>query len=261
KRRDALGGRLVARGAQAHRLRLVLVVADGVEHEAETARVEPTQERQGDGGEREAQVVEERLAAADLAGKERGHHAPAAADELPAAGELARGDPEAERPDGEVVSAQAEDAGTEQRGERGREKSAGATPEKQPGEIAESGVALGDHAGVHPHAEEEDVAEGVVAHLAAEQVPGEREDDHHPEQRQLAAVGRREHRGEQRKRHHGGDGHVAEERRLHLRYLRSRASQKRRQTRMATRSAKTKAAWYSAPRMNPAKFSATPSPS
>ena len=65
-------------------------------------------------------MVEERLSSSDLAGKERGHHAAAAADELPAAGELAGGNPQPEGSDGEVVSAQAEDAGTEERGDRDR---------------------------------------------------------------------------------------------------------------------------------------------
>ena len=96
-----------------------------------------------------------------------------------------------ERGDGEVVAAQAENSGPEKCRGGNRERGAAGHAEEQAGEVTEAGVALDDGAGVHSHAEEDDVAEGVVAHLPAEQVPGEREDDHHPEECQLALIRRR----------------------------------------------------------------------
>src|SRR5207248_9414329 len=106
---DAPGRGLVAGGAQPHRFGLVLVIADGVERQAKAARVEPAQSGERAGGEGEAEVVEERLASAESAGKERRHHATAGADEIPPARQLARRDAEAQRSDGEGVAAQAED--------------------------------------------------------------------------------------------------------------------------------------------------------
>src|SRR5204863_73781 len=83
---------------------------------------------------------------------------------------------------------------------------------------------------VHPDAEEDDVAERGVAHLSAEQVPGEREDDHHPEEGKLGLVGRRQERqGEQQR-----PGADVAENGLHARYLRCRESQNRRSTRITT---------------------------
>ena len=49
---------------------------------------------------------------------------------------------------------------------------------------------LDDGADVHAGAEEEDIAERVVAHLAAQDVPGRGEHDHQPEHRDLVAVSR-----------------------------------------------------------------------
>jgi len=40
---------------------------------------------------------------------------------------------------------------------------------------------LDERAGVHADADEDDVAEGVVAHLAADQIPGQGKDDEQPE--------------------------------------------------------------------------------
>jgi hypothetical protein len=44
---------------------------------------------------------------------------------------------------------------------------------------------LHDRRDVHAGTEEEDVAERVVAHLPAHDVPGQREQNHHPQHRQL----------------------------------------------------------------------------
>src|SRR5207302_139523 len=255
ERADAPRGDLVAGGAQAHRLGLVLVVADGVERQAEAPGVEPAQHRKRRGRDREAEIVEEPLAPTQRAGKERRHHASARADEFPTRSKLSGGDTEPQRGDGEVVATQAEDACPEKSRGSHRQRPAAPHAQEQSGEVAETRVALDDGAGVHPDAEEDDVAERVVAHLSAEQVPGEREDDHHPEEGKLGLVGRRQERqGEQQR-----PGADVAENGLHARYLRCRESQNRRRTRITTSRVKTKAVWYSAPKMNPAKFSATPS--
>src|SRR5207245_2030096 len=104
------------------------------------------------GGEGEAQVIEERLAAAESAGKKRRDDTAAGADEIPTAGQLAGRDPQAQGSDGEGVAAQAEDPGAEQAGERDRRQGAHGGTDEQSGVIAEARVALDEHAGVHPDA-------------------------------------------------------------------------------------------------------------
>src|SRR3546814_4519823 len=64
---------------------------------------------------------------------------------------------------------------------------------------------LHDGGDIHAGAEEEDVAERVVAHLAAGDVPGDGEEDHQPENGDLRRVGWEDEGGRKRE---GEDGCV-----------------------------------------------------
>src|SRR5207247_6332460 len=114
--------------------------------------------------------------------------------------------------------------------------------------------------GIHPESDEQDIDAGVVTHRTAVQVPGEREHNHNPQERQLRAVVGHKDRRQQRQDRDAGVKGQAHERRVHRRTFRLRPSENRRHTRMTTRSPTTNAAWYSAPTMNPATLSPPPSP-
>src|SRR5690606_36684498 len=107
------------------------------------------------------------------------------ADIIPARRDLARRDAEPERGDGEVVSANAEKDGAGEEGEEKRGNTRHADAERQRLEIGKTGIALHDRAGITADAEEDDAAEGVVAHLAAEHVPTLRQHHHQPEEGEL----------------------------------------------------------------------------
>src|SRR5947208_1376058 len=67
------------------------------------------------------------------------------------------------------------------------------------GDIVEE-ADLHDGCGIDAHAEEGDVAEGIVAGLAAHDVPAEGEDDHDPEEGELDLKSRHEERSQDRQR-------------------------------------------------------------
>src|SRR5260370_37468857 len=81
---DAPGNDLEARGAQAQRLGLVLVVADGIEHQAEARGIEPAQNGEGGDAESGAEEIEQQALARETAGIYRHLHARGAAEPGPA---------------------------------------------------------------------------------------------------------------------------------------------------------------------------------
>ncbi len=53
---------------------------------------------------------------------------------------------------------------------------------------------LNDRRGIHADADEQHIAEGVVAHLAADEIPGEREHDEQQKLGRLRLIGREQER-------------------------------------------------------------------
>ena len=221
---------LAADGRQAHRLGLVLVVADGVEQQAEPAAVQDLQHDEAD--DRHGQEVEgeEPVVAAERLREQRRHHPGAGAEPLDAAHDLAGGDAESQGADGEVVAAQPQHAAAEQHRQSDRHQRRDRHAERQAAQIfarlqpgggagrlrvaigAERKRALHDRAGVHAGAEEQHVAERVVPHLAADDVPGERQHHQHPQHRHLRLELRRHERPghagrRQHQRPHAPQGH------------------------------------------------------
>src|SRR6185312_943712 len=225
-----------------------------VDREAEPRRVEPAHHDESERSHREQQVVEEFRAALDRARINRRRHSRGGADVLPCRGDIRGDDRQAERRDREVMAANAEDGGPEdERGSAGRQGA-----EYDAGEqrlvIRQARVSLHDRADIHPDAEEEHVAERVIAHLPAVDVPGDGEQDHQPQERELRRDrGCDPRRGE--RRYADGDHHHCTSRAPgHFKYRRLRA------TRMTISSRKMNAVWYSLPRTKPAASSTTPSP-
>ena len=195
----------------AHGLRLVLVVTDGVDGQTETRRVEPGEEAEGHRRQREAQVVEQQRGV-DRIRRRRGHHAGPGADVLPAGRQLAGGDRQAQRGDGEIVPAHAEDDHAQRRRRQRRHDTAHRQAQRKAGvelrhvedelraAALRSGVRghriveahLRHRRGVHADAEEDHVAEGVVSRLAAQQIPGQGQNDEQPQFGELRKVGREE---------------------------------------------------------------------
>src|SRR5258705_9671361 len=169
-------------------------------------------------------------------------------------------DPDTERPDGKVMAVTPKQPGPKAPGGHHRQRRAASRSGEEPLEVAQSRVALDDGARVHPHPEEDDVAERVVARLPSEHVQGEREHDHYPQERQLRLPRGQEERRARRRQGRSSPRSAASDA-AQARSVRWRASHRLRATRNATSSANTNADWYSAPRTNPAKFSATPTPS
>ena len=204
-------------GPEAHGLGLVLVVPDGVEREPEPGRQQPAESERAGERERKRQVIKQQADIAEIGRRIGREHAGPGPDPRDAGGELAGGNAEAERADGEIMPAhrqqqRAEQPGDQSAGERRRRKA-----HRQPGqelagvehELRAAAPGLGiepdiveqpdldDGRDIHADPDEQHIAERVVAHLSAHQIPGEREHDEQQKLGQLRLIGR----GEQRRDH------------------------------------------------------------
>jgi len=151
----------------------------------------------------------------------RREHARARPDPRNAGGDLARGNAEPERADGEIVPAHGEHERAEQPGdERARQRRGGKADAKTGQElrlVEQEGCAaalcvgigadiveqpdLDDGRDIHADADEQHVAKRVVAHLPADQIPGEREHDEQQKLGRLRLVGRRDQRHDHNQQH------------------------------------------------------------
>ena len=213
ERRDGPADGLVTHGVDAHSLGLLLVVPDGVGSQPEPAQIDPSEEEKEDHRQHETQGVEEQRAIVRFAGIDGQRDAAAAADVVPGACQLAGRQGDAQGADGEVGAAQPEDDPAQNNRENHRPQPRRDQPHRQAGEIllrrelnlhrAVGGGVLGDvvvkpdldhGADVHADAEESDVTQRVVAHLPAQDVPGEGEQDHHPKHGELERIIRKQER-------------------------------------------------------------------
>ncbi len=179
-------------------------------------RVRPKASREQPGeGERASErkpkreIIEEQPDIAELGRRIGGEHAGAGADPGDARRDLAGGDAEPERADGEIMPAHREHERAEQPGEQRAAKRCGGKTRREAGQelrlveqerrAATLGLGIGadiveqpdldDGRHIHADADEQHIAEGVVAHLPADQVPGEREHDKEQKLGRLRLIG------------------------------------------------------------------------
>ena len=207
------GHDLAAGGGQPHRLRLVLVVADGVEQQPEPAAIQDLQHDEADDRHDQEVEGEEPVVAAQRLREQGRHQSGTGAEPVDAADDLAGGDAQSQGADGEVVAAKPQDAAAQHDRQDHRDDRPDGHAEPQTAEVLErlqaSGGAAGHlrvsvrveeqpalhhGAGIHPGAEEHHVAERVVPHLAADDVPGQRQGHQHPQHRDLRLELRRDER-------------------------------------------------------------------
>ena len=243
---------LAARGGQPHRLRLVLVVADGVEQQPEAAPVQQPQHAEADPRQRQKIEAEEAVAVAQRGRQQRRDQPRAGAQEVDAVGDFARRHPQPQRADREVMAAQAQDAAAQQHRQRHRRQQRARQPQPQAAQVgrrrqvrhlprAAGQLALHHRGGVHPGSEEHHVAERVVAHLAAGDVPGQRQDHHHPQHRHLRLELGRNERPRNTGRRHQQRPPPLPRPGIHSSTLRRRASSRLRSSRITTSSENTNA--------------------
>ena len=107
-------------GPDAHGLGLVLVVPDGVEREPEPGRQQPGEgERAGD-RQHKREIIEQQADIAEVGRRIGRQHAGPGADPGNAGGDLAGGDAESERADGEIMPAHRQHERAEQPGHQTR---------------------------------------------------------------------------------------------------------------------------------------------
>ena len=188
---------------------LVLIVPDGVEGEAEAGRVEPGEGERASDREPKREVIEEQPDIAELGRRIGGEHAGARPDPGNACRDLARGDAETEGADGEIMPAHRQHERAEQPGDQRACQRGGGKAEREAGQelrlVEQEGGAtalglgigadivkqpdLDDGRHIHADADEQHVAEGVVAHLPADQVPGKGEYDEEQKLGRLRLIG------------------------------------------------------------------------
>src|SRR3974390_1436948 len=116
---------------------------------------------------------------------------------------------------------------------------------------------LHDRADVHPGPEENDVAERVVTHLAAEHVPGRGEHDHQPHDRDLVGVLRQEKRRDQAENR---DADESERVAVHCTACRKRSNCRMPNVSTPRHRMTSNACWNPAPTRNPPNCPNTPMP-